>query len=298
MHRSVVALATVAAVATVLAACTSAADHAEHPASPTLTPTTLPGGWQAEALPRQLRAEVLASDGSRVLVGGSAGAGEGREPRLLVRETRGWDGISLTPRTGYGEVAALVRLAVGPGGNVVALGNATGGAHLLPRWTAWSGSMDGVGERPQVFETFGGPSAGGLAGVSAAPVGAVVGSWATTSTRLSPAVWHEVGDRWVRRTDASGFASRGDVQALPASVTASGDEVVVVGTETTTDARGIRQAAIAWTTSDLTTWRRVVLGPRSGTSSGATDVACAADGCVAAGWVGDRLAAWRLEGRD
>ncbi|WP_262850032.1 hypothetical protein [Mumia quercus] len=293
-----------------LSACSSAADHATSPSpapaespSPRATtavspsPRALPGGWEAEALPGRLRPVVATTDGTRLVVSGGAGSGDDAEPRLLLRGERGWEDVRLTPETGYGRVASLVELAVAPDGSVVALGNATGGAHLMPRWTAWSGTLDRVDEKPQVFETFGGPSAGGLAGVASAPVATVIGSWATSPSRLSPAVWREDGGRWLRRTDVGAFADRGDVQALPAAVAATEAHVVVVGTETTTDAAGTRQAAVAWRTSDLGRWERFPLTDPagSGVSSGATDVSCAADGCVVAGWVGPRLAGWRLD---
>jgi len=298
-----------AGVATLLG-CSSAADHAGEDRSPPTTstpalpPTTttaparaLPGGWQAEALPGRLRPAVVTTNGTDLVVSGGAGTGDDAEPRLLVRAGTGWEDVPLEPRTGYGEVASLVELAVAPDGGVVALGNATGGAHLMPRWTAWSGTLGRVGEEPQVFETFGGPSAGGLAGVTSSPVAAVVGSWATSPERLSPAVWSQDGPRWDRRTDVGEFADRGDVQALPAAVAATTSFVVVVGTETTTDTTGTRQDAVAWRTRDLQEWERLPLRGRPGVSSGATDLACGPRACVVAGWVGDRLTAWRVDAR-
>ncbi|MFD1824856.1 MULTISPECIES: hypothetical protein [Mumia] len=292
----------------VLLGCSSAADLAGDrttsptPTTPTATPSTatpppraLPGGWQAEALPGRLRPVVITTDGSRLVVGGGAGIGDDAEPRLLVRGGDGWEDVPLTPRTGYGEIASLVELAVAPSGRVVALGNATGGAHLMPRWTAWSGTLEAVTETPQVFETFGGPSAGGLAGVASAPVATVIGSWATSSQQLSPAVWHEDAGRWLRRTDVDAFADRGGVQALPTAVAATRTQVVVVGTETITTATSTRQTAVAWRTRDLQRWDRLALAAGARVSSGATDLACGPDACVVAGWVGDRLSAWRVD---
>ncbi|MBW9214200.1 hypothetical protein KV102_05035 [Mumia sp. zg.B53] len=304
MHRVVLSLATTVVA---LTACSSAADRVDDvssnptPAPASLAPparATLPGGWFAEPLPGRTRPASVEAAGDRLVVGGSVGSGDGARPRLLAHEGSVWADVPLEPATGYGRIASLVHLAVAPDGGVVALGNATGGAHLMPRWTAWSGTLDGVAEVAQVFETFGGPSAGGLAGVTAAPVDAVVGSWATSPSRLSPAVWREDGGRWVRRTDIGPFSSAGDVQALPTAVGATGSAVVVVGTETVTDDDGTRQTAAAWTTPDLRTWRRLALGTSDGPSSGAVDVACAGDACLVAGWVGDRLAGWhRCRGR-
>ncbi|MDD9350266.1 hypothetical protein [Mumia sp.] len=304
MHRVVLSLATTVVA---LTACSSAADRVDDvssnptPAPASLAPpalATLPGGWFAEPLPGRTRPASVEAAGDRLVVGGSVGSGDGARPRLLAHEGSVWADVPLEPATGYGRIASLVHLAVAPDGGVVALGNATGGAHLMPRWTAWSGTLDGVAEVPQVFETFGGPSAGGLTGLTAAPVDAVVGSWATSPSRLSPAVWREDGGRWVRRTDIGPFSSAGDVQALPTAVGATGSAVVVVGTETVTADAGTRQTAAAWTTPDLRTWRRLALGPSDGPSSGAVDVACAGDACLVAGWVGDRLAGWRIGAED
>lgn len=280
---------------TALLGCSSAADLVDDaPAAAPSAPRALPGGWQAEALPGRVRPAVVTTDGTQLVVGGGAGIGDDAEPRLLVRAEDGWEDVPLVPQTGYGRLASLVELAVDPDGGVVALGNATGGAHLMPRWTAWSGTLEEVSETPQAFETFGGPSAGGLAGVASAPVAAVIGSWVTSSQQLSPAVWHEDAGRWLRRTDVGAFADRGGVQALPSAAAATGAEIVVAGTETVTSPTGTRQAAVAWRTRDLQRWERLVLGRAARVSSGATDLACGPQACVVAGWVGDRLSAWRV----
>ncbi len=58
----------------------------------------------------------------------------------------------------------------------------------------------------------------------------------------------------------------------------------------------MHQQAIAWTSDELrATWTRVDLDA-SDDDSAATDVSCAADGCLVVGRLGGQLAAWRLAG--
>ena len=233
------------------------------------------------------------------------GAGEG--PVLVVRDGDAWRGVPTTPASGYGRVATLLYLAADPAGRVVALGTATGGAHLNPRWTAWLGNTSGIVEEPQTVETFGGPEAGGITGVVYGDEPGVVGAWSLGPGGIGVAVWRHAWATWLREPSRPALAgSPPAVMESATAVTAVGGSTVLVGIQTSLVAGGVQQRAVLWRSDGPGgDWRRIDLdaaaadsadAERADTDSAATDVACADDGCLVVGRSGDTLAGWQVTG--
>ena len=216
-------------------------------------------------------------------------------PVLVVRDQDSWRGVSVAPTTGYGQVATLDRVAVDPRGRVVALGNATGGAHLNPRRTAWIGDPAGIVEEPQTVDTFGGNEAGGITDVVYGDEPLVVGEWSLAPGVTGIAVWRHHGMTWVRQPSPAVFVgSPPRVAESATAASAAGPETVIVGLETTLAEGGVHQRAVLWR-SDGPIWHRTDLDT-SDRDSAATDVSCAGSSCLVVGRLGDTLAAWWMTG--
>ncbi len=246
--------------------------------------------------PPDIEPVALTSVGDTVLVGG---ASQRQQPRLSVRRNGSWEPIPVTPTTGYGAKATLLYVAADGDGRLVAIGTATGGAHLNPRWTAWIGSVDGgIVEEPQTMETFGGPEAGGITGVVAGADPLVVGTWTLPAGGLGVATWRHSGALWQRAPSAPSLSGTGNSQTTATAAAATSSGTVIVGLETSLPGGTLHQRAVAWLRQrNDPDWLRIDLDA-SDNDSAATDVGCVADGCVIVGRLGDRLAAWRLDGTD
>jgi hypothetical protein len=165
---------------------------------PSEPPATL--DWVAVDLPNSMSPRSLTTAGPDLLVGGRSSV-EGHHPVLAAVTGDGTARtVPLKPRSPYAKVADLVSLDA-EGTEVLALGAAHGGAHSNVRWTVWRGTPEGLVEHPQTFETFGGPSAGGLINVVLTADGPVIaGTWSATSGKgLDAAIWLPDGETWVRQ---------------------------------------------------------------------------------------------------
>ncbi len=281
MHRRTALLALVAAL--VASACTAGTEAAP-PA----------GGWQVVTPPGVLASDLFARAGG-VLVGGVS-AGPGPRPLLAIERDGAWQDIPATPATAYGGQAAILHASIDDAGRVVAIGAVTGGAHLNPRWSAWTGTGAGILEEPQTVETFGGPAAGGVTGVVGGDDPLVVGTWSLAPGVTGIAVWKHAGALWIRQPSPEVFTGSASEQVTATAAAGSGGAVVVVGLSTSFRHGLVRQRAIAWVSDEArASWTRVDLDA-SDDDSAATDVSCAADGCLVVGRLGGRLAAWRLAG--
>lgn len=283
-------------------------------------------GWSQIATPDGLVPLSVAASGPTVLVGGSSpdgGAGGGassravgssaapgtvlapttnpdaaaqgdpetRRPRLFRLVGSRFDEVLLDPQSPYGNLAQLVYLAT-DGTAVAAVGTATGGAHLNPRWTVWRGTLSGVAEQPQGMETFGGWNAGSLDGLALDPTGPLlIGSWSTGSGSIGTALWTTAGTSWRRDPTASALAGTAAAPAEPTGIAARGDDVLVSGF----DIAGTTLRAGLWLGTRTGSWRRIDL-PGAGADSVATGVACRADGCWVVGRIGPAAALWRVVG--
>lgn len=252
-------------------------------------------GWQQIALPGHSAVSSLARFGAAVLVSGQDGTGEAP---LLWQVAQGEASpITLKPTTPYAEVADLVSVA-GDGDRIVALGAAQGGAHGNFRWTPWSGTVDGVGDVEQTFETFGGQQAGGLLGVAMTTEGPVIaGSWASRGGGLDGAVWLPEGDRWVREpSDDTALANGPDGLVAQRGVVAQDGGVLLMGSVITFP-DGLKQTAAVWARrGQAETWTQTEL-PDGGERSESLSADCGSDVCWVAGYVDGSVALWTVADR-
>jgi hypothetical protein len=212
-------------------------------------------------------------------------------PGLLLHRREGEDTeIPLRPATGYGAEALWYSLAT-RGTEIVALGGRSGGAHGNPRWSVWRGTVDGVAEQPQSFNTFGGIHAGALVESVYPSTGPLlVGTWMSAQAGADVAVWAPTGAEWVRRSSAgTDLESTRSVLNYPMSAASRGADVLVAGWAMT----GGRQRPVVWTLRDGAVTRTQL--PDTGRAGVAIAVTCA-DECAVAGRVDGRLAVWRTVG--
>ena len=165
-------------------------------------------------------------------------------------------------------------------------------------------STTGVQERPQPFETFGGPRAGGLAAVATgAGRDVVVGAWDDGGPGLDGAVWLRSAGRWDRLPGggtALASTSTDLVQVASVGLTGtSGDPptVVVAGAATDLSGSAPSQRPVAWTSRDPRgPWQRHDL-PATTSAARVTGSTCDRTGCWLGGTDGDVAALWRLTAR-
>lgn len=262
-------------------------------------PTARPLAWTPVPLPRGDEALTLAASAGGALVGATSPAG----PSLWSVGPGGRTAqeVPLAPHSTYAHSAHWASLAV-DGQHVVGVGRATGGAHGLPRWTVWDGSTSGVQERPQPFETFGGPRAGGLAAVATgAGRDVVVGAWDDGGPGLDGTLWLRTSQgRWDRlpSTGTSLASSSTDLVQVAAVGLTGGPggpfTVVVAGAATDLTGPTPSQRPAAWVSPDPRgPWERHDLAATT-SAARATGSACDANGCWLVGTDGDVAALWRL----
>ena len=207
-----------------------------------------------------------------------------------------WTSMTVTPVSAYGKEAEWLGIAVEPGGGLVAVGGARGGAHSNVRWSVWRGDTRSLSEQEQVFSTFGGWGAGEQLGPIATSAGSMLlGSWESAKAGLDADIWLSDGSVWVRQSPA-GTALESTATELvgPRSGTAWGAGALVAGSVLHLG-DGVRQTPAIWRSITLNSgWQRTDL-PDAGTAGEAVSAACTATGCTVAGWVDGRLAIWTLD---
>lgn len=227
-----------------------------------------------------------------VFVGGQAAAPDAA-PVLDRQDGDGWREVPATAATGYGQVATFVEGAANPAGRIVMMGTATGGAHLNPRWTTWIGDDAGIVEQPQTSETFGGPNAGGITGVTYGAEPAIVGSWSLDAGATGVAVWRRQASTWAREPSPPVFVGSPPTTIESATAaTAVGSTTVIVGLQTDLAGGAVHQRAELWR-SDGGAWSRTDMDT-SGADSAATDVTCTDTDCLVVGRSDGDLAVWRV----
>ena len=274
-----------------LAAC----GGVDRPAEPTPTPTL---EWTAVDLPESMNPRSLAISGPDLLVGGRSTSGGNHPVLAAVADNGAARSVPLKPNSPYAKVADLVSLDAN-GTEVVALGAAAGGAHSNFRWTVWRGNDKGLVDYPQTFETFGGPSAGGLTDIVLTADGPViVGAWYSASGKgLDAAVWLPKGDRWLLQPSAGTPLANTDlVQVGPRSAAAGGHSVIITGSLITFE-NGLQQTAAVWTWPSRSAQWSVVRLPDAGKRSEALSTQCA-EACWVSGYVDGQVALWQVGSGD
>ncbi|EXG79214.1 hypothetical protein CryarDRAFT_0242 [Cryptosporangium arvum DSM 44712] len=236
-------------------------------------------GWTTIALPDALP-RTLAVDGNRVLVAGE----RGRYAPAAWIVGRSVTTVVLRPHSPYGPTADLVAATLS-GDTVAFAGQRPGGAHGIPRWTIWAGTVSGgADDLPQTFETFGGPDSLGLVGlqtVAGKPL--LLGNWA--DGQPGPAFWRASGTRWARvPSTLAGFLASG--------MGVSRGRPVVVGHSTT---GGSLRPTVWLGAPDLRSWRALPLG--NAPVARALDLSCAGPTClVVVRTPGTGVAVWEVGG--
>lgn len=286
-RRGHAVVAVVATVGVALAGCTSSDSAGEAPPQPM--------SWQRLHLPGGLTPVTLTPMGDRLLVGARVEAAQ-PEAKLLLLDHGDWTGVPLRPDSYYASRARW-RSVVTDGHRIFAFGDAPGGAHSNPRWTTWAGTIDGVREYPQFFETFGGWGAGGLTGMTlydGEPL--IIGSWSSESVGLDITEWTADGNDWSRR-ESTGTALASSKGALNV-IRAVGQDQAGIAL-----AGAVVKLADGEVTLQPALWRRTISEPEwirfdlPAVGAGeATGVRCSGNSCLAAGYVDDRLAVWSVDG--
>jgi len=265
-------LAVLAVLVLTGAGCTSpgSSEPSRVPSRERLAWTPIPLG--RSALPR-----TLTRSGDAVLVAGERSERGGYAPAAWVLRGGTASGLELRPRSAYAFTADVVSAAFA-GDSVALLGRRSGGAHGIPRWTIWSGSVSGgVDELPQTFETFGGPASLGLvalATVAGQPL--LLGNWEQDDDRPGPAFWRASGSRWARTPAGSGLRTTAREQHLATGLDVLGDRPVVLGHSVPLGSGHPRLVPAVW------------IGDRGGVRLGpapvaqALDLSCGGERCLAA----------------
>lgn len=265
-------------VALVLAGCTGAAPTA---ADQTWAQVPLPAGFEGS--------QLLVVDG-RLVVGGL----QDDAPAILVAD----DADVLAPIpveavTFYGARARWYSL-VADGTELRALGGRTGGGHGNPRWSTWTGDLDGLAERNTPgIEVFGGWRGGGMVGVAVVDGQAViVGGRAGDAAGLDIAVWLEQGDAWVEQSSTgTPLGATDGMLPFPTSVVGDGSRLLITGFTQVLGDGEVRVRAAAWVGAPTGPWERLDL-PSGAAESRADAAACDVDGCVIVGEGDGALLAW------
>jgi hypothetical protein len=276
----------IAALASVLlAGCTGGAPDGRQ-----VRPVT----WHSVHLPAGLEPVTATRLGDGLLVGAATQRPSSVPRLLLLGSGDSWSMVPLTPRSYYARRARW-KSVITDGHRIYAVGQASGGAHGNPRWTAWSGTVRGVGEDPQSVDTFGGEGAGVLTGMAfLGPKPVVIGSWTNATVGLDVSVWTLSDHAWIRHS-SRGSALASDRSALNSAraVVRAGPGVVLAGSVTTLGGGHVGLVPAIWRRSSPTgSWLRLLLpADDAGEATGAT---CDSSSCLVVGYVGTRLALWSV----
>ena len=275
----------VAAVGTVvlaLAACSGGAP-APHPTA---------DAWQRVELPTDARPLALSRGAGAVLLSGERPVADSLpDPVLLAsRDGNRWTRVALEPATLYGEHAGLLLMAT-DGDTAAMVGLRGGGAHGIPRFTTWTGTVAAQAETAQVFELFGGPDSLGVVGLAGSGRDALaVGGWVGEQGAAAIAVWREQRGRWARNETVPVLQSDATHLKQAAGVAATGAGYLVVGSVVDLSGTTAVGRAALWRSADGDTWREQLL---PGDSASAVDCNPAGD-CLVVGSRRSRLASWHV----
>lgn len=278
----------VAAVGTVvlaLAACSGGAP-APHPTA---------DAWQPVELPTDARPLALSRGAGAVLLSGERPVADSLpDPVLLAsRDGNRWTRVSLEPATLYGEHAGLLLMAT-DGDTAAMVGLRGGGAHGIPRFTTWTGTVAAQAETAQVFELFGGPDSLGVVGLAGSGRDALaVGGWVGEQGASVVAVWRERHARWARDDRVPVFQSDATHLKQAAGVARAGAGYVVVGSVVDLSGAATVGRAALWRSDDADTWREQLLPGDSATVADCT----AARDCLVVGSRDGRLVSWQVTAR-
>ncbi|HUQ59277.1 hypothetical protein [Lentzea sp.] len=196
--------------------------------------------------------EALATHGDMLLIG----TRPSDHPELVTRSKDGTlANARLTPTSPYGKEAHWYGIT-SDGTTITGVGGERGGAHGNVRWSAWTGDVRQIVEKPQAFSTFGGYGAGELIGPVRTRQGPlVIGTWQSAKAGLDIAVWTYAADTWGRQpSEGTVLESSQDLLRFPLAVAPEGDGAIVVGWQI---AKGTVSAAVwrfdgrTWTTATL-----------------------------------------------
>ncbi len=254
-------------------------------------------GTTAVPLPVGHEPVLVAPWGQGLLVASRVAAGSEVRPRLTVVDAAG--GSSEVAVTAVSPTAFRSEwlLAATRGGAVDLVGGIPSGAHANTRWSTWRGSVAGVRELPQPFDTFGGWGAGALVSLVQTPRGPVlVGSWESRGAGLDIALWHPSGERWIRASSTGTALASTRAELLSArSATSDRDGLLLVGSVTLLRESGVTQRAAVWRAPGPDgPWTRTDL-PGDGALGDAHGAACDAGGtCTVVGVLNGTLRGWTL----
>lgn len=250
-------------------------------AAPSWTPVALPGG----ATPL-----VIAPSPDGLLVGTRVGTGA---PGLVTVHGSAATQGSVQGHSPYAAEAQWTSLAT-VAGTALGVAGVRGGAHGNMRWTIWRGTTSALTEEPQTFETFGGWGMGTLTGATftgSAPL--LVGSWASETAGLQPALWRASGTTWTRvPSEGTAFAHTETTQNLVQGVATLGDRAVLVG-RTLHLGPTLTSVASVWFVGSTVESRQTLPAP-TGMVVGQA-VSCDAGHCLVVGHADDRLMAWLVD---
>jgi hypothetical protein len=291
--RQIAAALSLAVVALSAVACSASSNSSTASSGDSIT-------WTTARLPKGFDPSLITPAPNDSLLVSADGSPDGRRPPRLIAFHQGFFvPLTVVPTTYYGSRAAWRALAT-RGEEVFALGGRSGGAHGNTRWTAWSGARGSVREQPQLFETFGGPDAGGLAAVVVPDAGppVIVGSRvAPDHSGLDIALWDDVGSRWVRRSSAgTALAASADQQPTVGGATRRRDGMLITGAITQVVGGRPRLVPAVWTAPTFAgPWTRTELPTPAPGVAEAQSATCDPDGsCLVVGYAEDHLALWRL----
>ena len=252
------------------------------------TDVPLPGGYEPV---------LVAPWGQGLLVGSRVAAGSEVRPRLTVVDASGGSREVAVTAVSPTAFRSEWLLAATREGAVDLVGGVASGAHSNTRWSTWRGSVAGVRELPQPFETFGGWGAGALVSLVQTPRGPViVGSWESRGAGLDIALWHPSGERWIRASSTGTALASTRAELVSARSAASDrDGMLLVGSVTLLRESGVTQRAAVWRAPGPDgPWTRTDL-PGDGALGEAHGAACDAGGtCTVVGVLNGTLRGWTL----
>jgi hypothetical protein len=268
---------------------------------PAKTEVELRPRWQETTLPtppgppgRLAVRDATTCDGTWYVVGAVLGeAGASRPAAWTSSDGRTWRTITTAPTDYYARRAILYSAAC-QGGQLVAVGAKSGGAHGNPRTATWRLREDGALQNVEAsFELYGGPNALSVNRVAGGP-----GGWVVAGARSSgAAVWvapdairfHLVDHDPELASDATRTTSALDVVH-------DGDAWTAVGRAQVTGR--VAQVPQAWVSTDGAQWSRQEVPVGTEGFADLERVAREGDGLLAVGIRDDRFGTWRRTGHE